>query len=135
MNLVLSAACDEVRERPDGKLDLIGVFNELHAPGFPAVQEHMTVVMVIEWDRGEAGEMRIAADLEHANGTKILTIEGTTDVETRPEDRTAAQTRLILPLERVVFPEPGPYTFTLRAGEREFRAIPLFLSQAETTGT
>ena len=129
MQLILAAACDEARERTDGKLDLVGVFNELNAPGFPAVQERMTVVFVIEWDRHESGDIEIRADLEHENGQKVLSIQGHTEVETRPAERAAAQTRLVLPLENVVFPTAGSYAFMLHAGGTSFRAFPLFLTQ------
>src|SRR5690606_12060583 len=63
MQLILALACDDARVRPDGKLDITGIFNELSAPGFPAAQERMTVVFVIQWDRHESGRMPLRADL------------------------------------------------------------------------
>jgi hypothetical protein len=37
MKLNLAVTCDTAVERADGRLDLQGVFNELTAPGFPAM--------------------------------------------------------------------------------------------------
>ena len=63
MRLILSLACDDAELRPDGKLDIQGVFNELNAPGFPAAQDRMTVVFVMEWERDVSGSVPFRADL------------------------------------------------------------------------
>lgn len=129
MELILACACDDARVRPDGKLDVGGIFNELHAPGFPAVQDRMTVVFVVEWDRGERGRIPLRADLVDEAGRAVLTIQGHTDVEPRGADRAPAQTRLVMPLEDVVFPGAGWYRFELRAGDEVRRAFSLFVGE------
>lgn len=116
MILKLSAVCEAARERPDGRFDLAGVFHELSAPGFPAMQDSMTAVFVMEWEADEAGRQPLRADLVHESGRRVLTIEGHTDVEARTDDRSPAQTRLIMPMKQVIFPEPGRYRFQLIAG-------------------
>ncbi|HLU25174.1 MAG TPA: hypothetical protein VKZ58_05665 [Longimicrobiales bacterium] len=134
MELILAVACDEASVRPDGKLDLIGIFNELNAPGFPAMQEEMTVVFVIEWPRHLSGRIPLRADLVDASGRKLLTIQGHTDVEPRGPDRAPAQTRLVMPLREVIFPAPGPYHFDLQAGDETRRALSLFVAKVERPG-
>jgi hypothetical protein len=134
MILRLSAVCEAARERPDGRLDLVGVFNELSAPGFPAVQERMTGVFLVEWEPGEAGRLPLRADLIDETGRKVLTIQGHTDVEQRAAGRAAAQTRLIMPLERVVFPIPGRYRFELIAGGNAVDACSFFVGQVDAPG-
>jgi hypothetical protein len=126
MNLTTAALCENARERTDGRLDLLGVFHELNAPGFPAVQERMTAVFVIEWDAEELGEQPLRADLLAPDGRKVLTIEGHTAVAAT-DPAVPPQTRLIMPLEKVVFPEPGVYTFELLAGSDVVRTCPLRL--------
>lgn len=132
MKLNLAIACDDALVRPDGKLDVVGIFNELAAPGFPAAQDRMTVVFVMEWEPHEAGRQPLRADLVDDAGTMILTIQGHTDVEARGPDRAPAQTRVIMPLERVIFPRSGRYTFRLRAGSADHDAFSLFVGQRET---
>ena len=97
MELILAVACEDARTRPDGRLDLVGVFDELSAPGFPARQDRMTVVFIMEWAPGQDGR--------------------------RP------RTRLVMPLERVVFPRPGEYRFRLTVAGETIPAFPLFLSE------
>jgi len=114
MELNLALVCEDVRERPDGRLDAIGVFHDLAAPGFPALQDRMTVLFIMEWSSDEAGSQVFRADLVDEAEQRVLTIEGETDVDVRSEK--AARTRVLLPLERVVFPHEGRYRFLLVAG-------------------
>ncbi|HSJ30260.1 MAG TPA: hypothetical protein VK933_02425 [Longimicrobiales bacterium] len=130
MILRLSAVCESARERPDGRLDLSGIFNDLSAPGFPAMQERMTVVFVVEWEADETGELPLRADMMDESGRKLLTIQGHTQVDARGADRSPPQTRLIMPLEKVVFPKPGRYRFELVAGGDAADACSFFVGQA-----
>lgn len=129
MNLILSLACEDANARPDGRLDVRGAFNELQAPGFPAAQERMTVVFVMEWTAAEQGRHEFVADLVDDDDQKVLTIEGHTDVEARTEGRAPPQTRLVMALERVVFPHPGRYRFLLRVGDRTVETFSIHLSE------
>jgi hypothetical protein len=126
MKVMTAALCEHARERPDGRLDLTGVLHLLHAPGFPAVQEHVTAVFVIAWAPDEAGPQPLRADLIGPQGRRILTIEGQTDVPAHTGGA-PPQTRLILPLEQVVFPEPGEYGFQLLAGSDVVPVCPLYV--------
>jgi len=129
MELILALACDSARVRPDGKVDVAGIFNELYAPGFPAAQARMSVLFVLEWSPAEHGHRDFAADLVDDENGKVLTIEGHTDVEPRPEGRAPALTRILLPLENVVFPHAGRYRFMLEVGGRTRPAFSLFVGE------
>jgi hypothetical protein len=133
MILRLAAVCESARERPDGRLDLTGIFNDLSAPGFPAMQERMTVVFVVEWEPDESGELPLRADMIDEGGRKLLTIQGHTDVEPRSTDRAPPQTRLIMPLEKVVFPKAGRYRFELLAGGDVADACSFFVGEVPAT--
>ncbi|HSJ24465.1 MAG TPA: hypothetical protein VK929_07360 [Longimicrobiales bacterium] len=126
----MAAVCEMARERPDGRIDLVGVFNELSAPGFPAMQDRMAAVFVVEWSADEAGRQPLRADMVDNGGRKILTIQGHTDVDAREDGRAPAQTRLIMPLEKVIFPAPGQYRFELLAGGDSVDACSFFVGQA-----
>ena len=130
MRLILSLACDDAELRPDGKLDIQGVFNELNAPGFPAAQDRMTVVFVMEWERDVSGSVPFRADLVDEDGQKMLTIQGHTEVHAAGAGAPAT-TRLVMPLERVVFPHPGAYRFLLSARGQEVEGIPMHVVEVE----
>lgn len=135
MNLIHTLACEDARARPDGRLDIRGAFNELRAPGFPAAQDRMTVVFVMEWDAGERGSHEFTADLVDDDGKKVLTIEGATDVEPHAgspaQGHAPPQTRLIMTLERVVFPHAGRYRFLLRIAGEERETFAVYVSEGD----
>lgn len=133
MILRLAAVCEGAHERPDGRLDLTGIFSDLSAPGFPALQERMTVVFVVEWEPDEAGELPLRADMIDDTGRKLLTIQGHTQVETRSAERSPPHTRLVIPLEKVVFPKPGRYRFELVAGGDAADACSFFVGHVPET--
>lgn len=129
MELLLSLACEDAQARPDGRLDITGVFDELSAPGFPAAQDRMTVVFVMEWGPDQEGRQEFTADLVAADDRKVLTIEGHTDVAPA-EGSARPKTQLIMPLERVVFPTEGEYRFILTVGETRTTAFTLVVSES-----
>ena len=129
MELILALACDQARERGDGKLDVLGIFNELNAPGFPAMQDQMTVVFVVEWAAGEEGRQPLRVDLVDERKQKVLTIQGHTEVTPYVEGRPPPQTRLVMPVERVIFPRPGRYTFELTAAGATRSAFSMFVGE------
>lgn len=108
-----------------------GVFNDLYAPGFPAKQDRMVLVLVVEWDRSDHGRYTFKVDLVGPGERPTLTIDGHTDVDDRPRDRPPARTRLIMPLEEIVFPEPGAYTFQLRVKGRTMTGPAIHLVRSE----
>jgi hypothetical protein len=130
MEVTLAAVCESGRERPDGKLDLVGIFNELRAPGFPAMQDRMTVVLAIAWSPPEVGRQPIRADLVDEDDQLILTIQGHTEVPSVPNEM-RPHTRLVMPLENVVFPHAGTYWLRLTAVGETHRTCSLFVGYAE----
>ncbi len=101
--------CTDAGAGADGKLSIHGIFNELHAPDFPALQDRIVLVGIIEWPRDLQGRIPFTVDLTDPEGMSIFLIEGHTDVEARPPPQAPAKTQLILPLENVMFPAPGHY--------------------------
>ncbi len=131
MQLLLGVICDDAKPNEQGKLDVHGIFNDLYAPGFPAQQEHMTLVLVVEWDREDEGRYRFRVDLLDPDGQAVLAVDGHTDVDRRPADRPPPRTRLVTPLDRVVFPRPGPYEFRVTMKGQAFRGPSLYLVESE----
>lgn len=131
MHIQLALVCDDAEMRPDGKMDVRGVFNDLAAPGFPAKQDRMVLVVTIEWESGDQGRIAFRVDLVGPDGQPSLTVDGHTEVEPRSAERPPPRTRLILPLEGVVFPRPGRYNFQIRVQGRKLRGPSLFLMEGE----
>ena len=131
MELALGLVCDEAHVDPEGKLDVRGAFHDLYAPGFPAKQDRMVLVLALEWDAGDHGRYQFTVDLVDPEGRPSLTVRGHSDVDAREEGRPPARTRLVMPLEEVVFPVPGRYRFQVKVKGRELEGPAVHLVRTD----
>ncbi|HEU4560905.1 MAG TPA: hypothetical protein VFS20_23845 [Longimicrobium sp.] len=127
MKILYALLCEDAHERHDGRLDVHGVFHQLYAPGFPAAQDRLTLAMAVEWEPAERGRIEFSVELVDPSRSPVLSINGHTDVSEQLPMQGPPQTRLVVPLENVMFPTEGTYAFELVvSGERQ-RLAPLHL--------
>lgn len=131
MDLQLAIFCDNASEAPDGKLDVHGIFHDLFAPGFPALQEEMVLVLVLDWDRTDRGHYELKAELVAPDGSVVLTVDGHSEVDARPAGGPPARTRIIMPVENAIFPKPGRYHLRVMVKGKRFRGPSLHLVEVE----
>jgi hypothetical protein len=63
----------------------------------------------------------------------VVTIQGHTEVELAPDNEVPPQTRIVLPLQNVVFQKPGRYHLRVLAGSETVDALPLYVRRLRTT--
>ena len=126
-----SAICDDARPTPEGKIDLHGVYSDLSAPGFPAKQDKLVLVLVLEWAPSDEGRYLFKADLEDDEGNISLTIEGETEVRAPAPGHPPSRSQLIMPMEGVVFPHAGQYTFRVKVKGQTLQGPGVFLIEAD----
>ncbi len=131
MELQLALFCDDAQETPDGKLDIQGVFHDLFAPGFPAMQEQMVLILVLDWGRNDKGQFNLKAELVAPDGSVVLTVDGHSDVSPVPDGAPPPRTRLVMPLEKAVFPKPGRYHLRVMVKGKRFKGPSLHLVEME----
>jgi hypothetical protein len=122
--------CKDAGTGPDGKLSIHGVFNELLAPDFPARQESIVLVGIVEWQRDLEGRIPFTVNLTDPEGMSIFSIEGHTDVEARPPSKAPAKTQLILPMKNVMFPAPGHYRVRININGTELAGPSMHLMRS-----
>jgi hypothetical protein len=127
MKVLYALLCEHAQERGDGRLDVHGVFHQLYAPAFPAQQDKMTLAVAVEWEAHERGKIEFSIELADPSGSPALSITGHTDVGEQQPFQGPPQTRLIMPLDGVVFPAEGSYAFEWVAGAERVRLAPLHL--------
>ena len=130
MKLRFAAVCEDARATPDGRLHVHGVYHDLSAPGFPARQDHLVLVLVLEWDRADHGRYLFKADLEDETGDVSLTVEGETEVHRPLPSSPPARSQLIMPIADVVFPRAGQYAFRVKVKGETLEGPSLYLLQA-----
>ena len=127
MRVLYALLCENATSREDGRLDADGVFHQLFAPGFPAKQDHMMLAVALEWNEGESGKTDFRIDLLDPSRTPAVTVSGHTEVTPTAPGEAPAQTRLVMPLEGIVFPDAGTYLFELHVGEDVRTLCPVHL--------
>jgi len=113
MHVLMMAFCEHAQLRPDGKLDIHGAFNDLAAPGFPAKQDEMVLVVAVEWDAGDGGRYQFKVELKGSAPKPSFTVNGETEVQPRGQGDRPGRTYLIMPLKDIVFPQAGAYQLEL----------------------
>ena len=127
MRVLYALICEDATSRFDGRTDVAGIFHQLYAPGFPAQQDRLVLASAIEWDEGEVGRYDFRIDLLDPSRAPVLTISGHTDVGAQASGEGPPQTRLVMPLQDVVFPVAGTFLFQLHVGETVVPLAPIHL--------
>ena len=123
--------CQDASAGPDGRLNIQGVFNDLYAPDFPARQDRLVLVGVIEWERDTQGRIPFKIDLTDPEGKSVFSIDGHTDVKSQPMNSAPARTHLVLPMEKVIFPVAGQYRVRLAVNDEEIFGPSIHLMQSD----
>lgn len=131
---IIALFCDDAGTDEHGKLNIRGVFNELLASDFPARQERLVLVVVVEWDRADHGRIPFRIDLFGPDDEPVFTVDGHTDVEHPSGSAVPAKTQLIMPLENVLFVRPGHYQVRVVLGEQAHGGPSLYLRKVEAAG-
>lgn len=127
MRVLYAALCESARERPDGRLDVHGVFHDLFAPGFPAEQSDVELLVVMEWTPDETGSQPFGIDVLDPTGSPVGTVNGETQVRLPAQAGLPPRTTLIARLDRMVFPQPGTYELVIDAAGERRPLLPLHL--------
>lgn len=102
-NLQFSVVCDDVRRENNGKFMLLGLFEAINSPKFPAT--HQTLFVANRWCKGE-GEF--IQKIRIVNSKDNSVIFQTNDQAFNIPDINAHHT-LISRFNSLVFPNPGKY--------------------------
>jgi hypothetical protein len=127
MRVLYALVAEDARLRHDGRLDVHGVHHELHAPGYPAMQERLMFAVALEWDATERGTIDVTIDLLDPDRSPVMTIAGHTEVDDAAAAHRPPRSVLVVPLEDVRFPRPGTYWFELKVGAHVEAVAPLHL--------
>ena len=123
--------CKHADTNEEGQLNMLGIFNELYAPGFPARQDLLVIAGIIEWDKQQEGKIPFEIHLTDEQGKSIFTIQGHSEVDPRSKNQPPAKTQLLMPIEKCVFPEAGCYRAECLVAGKNFSGPALYLMRTE----
>lgn len=132
MQLRIAALADYTNVTDNGKLNILGIFSQIHAAQVPAVHPQMQFVAQFAFEPMEAGDKSIRIVLQDADANELLTMEGHLNLQGSgsPDPLVVNQ---ILILQNVVFPQYGSYEFVIEVdGETLPAHVPVDILPAPT---
>lgn len=125
MQLRIAALADYTNITDNGKLNILGIFSQIHAANVPAVHPQMQFVVQFAFEPIETGEKTIRIVLQDEDGNELLAMQGNLNIP-KPPSPDPVVVNQILVLQNVTFPHFGNYEFVIEVdGEPIPTQIPL----------
>lgn len=124
---LVAALADYASVSDDGKLNIMGIFHEVSAPGLPFALPQIYLVFSLEAEPTEYGEERlIRVVLRHDNGdgSQVLGLQGPVRVP-QPKRPGRVVTNQLIGLSGVTLEHAGNHTFSIEVGEEEVANVRL----------
>ena len=120
MKILMMVTSDYAAVEPQtGKLNIIGVFNQINAQEFPTSHRRMYLVVKIG---GEISDSRnphkLSVALTDEDGVEMIAIEGGFEMPNSPPG-IPPECNMVLELNALVFQKPGEYRFYARVNDGE----------------
>jgi Family of unknown function (DUF6941) len=112
MQLRIAALADYTNITDNGKLNILGIFSQIHAVNVPATHPQMQFVVQFAFEPIETGDKAIRIALQDADGNELLAMEGTLNLP-HPATADPIVVNQIVVLQNVVFPHYGNYEFVI----------------------
>jgi len=115
----------------DGKLNIMGIFDVIHAPSFPAIYPQMRLVLRLQGSPAERGSLKsIEIKMLDADGKQLLQFATTLSIpEAAPLNPEFPQ---IIELQGIPFTHPGAYEFSILVNGEEKATVPFTVVPVET---
>ena len=129
MNVPLALLADAANISQEGKLNVLGAFDNINALSFPVVHPVMVLVIGLTASPAEYGHKRkCKIRLLDADANQLLAIEGDLEVN-QPSDLEAPRSVYIpFTLPPITFPHEGDYAFHILIGDDEKATVPFRLT-------
>jgi len=131
MKLLLFLAADYANITREGKLNVMGIFNDVYSYQFPARHSSMHLVAKLGAELGEYGQARdFTVKLLDADGNPIFDLSGQFQIPKGEQGR-KPEVNLILELKDIVFPTEGVYQFVLLVDRDHKGELSLYVNKLD----
>jgi hypothetical protein len=124
-------AADYANITGDGKVNVMGIFNDIFSFSFPARHSSMHLVGKLGAELGEYGQTRnFTVKLLDEDGNQIMDMSGQFEIPKGERGR-KPEVNLILELKDLIFPKPGIYQFVLLVEKDQKCELSLYVNEVE----
>lgn len=119
--------CDYANLEVSGKVNVLGIFNDINSVQFPVTQSQFFFVALIEGHRSESGQHQIKINFVDEDGKDVLpSMNAPFEITSNKPDST-----FILNLQGVVFSKPGAYSADIVVDNHHLRSVKLVLNKIQ----
>ena len=130
MDVSLAVCCDAANVSREGKLNLLGIFNSIHAAEFPCTHPHLALVLRVEARIGEEGVYPLEIQLVDEDGQQLFDINGQLSLQgAEPGRPMTAQT--IMDINNLQLPRSGTYAFEIFLAGHHTRSLAIHAFKSE----
>jgi len=131
MKPLLFLSADYANITGEGKLNVMGIFNNINALSFPARHSSMHLIAKLSPEMSEYGQKRsFTILLMDADANHIVEVSGEFEVP-KGQDGKKPEVNIMFELKDVVFVKPGRYVFVLLIDKDQKDEITLYVNQIE----
>jgi hypothetical protein len=126
MEIDLALLADAATVDASGKLNILGVFDRLTAPIFPAQHGRISLVLRFQASLQDAGRHKIQITFTDPGGNHVVGLNGEIQIGVgKHATESGVRVPQVLNLDGVVFPIAGRYTFDVKIDGEHHVSIPL----------
>jgi hypothetical protein len=134
MKVSLALLADAANVSREGKLNILGVFDRIHAKSFPVVHAQMKLVIRLEASPAEIGSKHnVEIKLLSENGEAVLGIKGQVELRGAPPGHPLRMDQVVS-MNNVRFKTPGHYEFAILIDNDQKATVPLVVSEIRGKG-
>ncbi|GBD99094.1 hypothetical protein BMS3Abin07_01126 [bacterium BMS3Abin07] len=129
INITLALMADYANVTREGKLNIMGIFENIHVQTFPATHPQMQLVMSLVADRRDCNkEHKLEIELLDADGNKVFSIGGQMRIPTPPAGQQARMNHIIQ-LNNLAFNKHGDHEFKIIVNGEVRKSVPLTVTK------
>ena len=126
MDVDLALLADAATIDGAGKLNILGIFDRLHTPTFPARHPRMVLILRFTAALNEMGRHDIEITLKDPGGVELMRVDGEMHLGPGPTAGAAGiRVPHVLNIDGLVIPKPGTYAFDVRVDGEHHVSLPL----------
>lgn len=135
MDVTVAVLADYANVSQDGKLNIMGIFQEINPPVLPFALPQMYLVLSFSAGPAEFNTTRnVRIPLLHSDGQEILAMEAEMQVPSARRPGSRVYMIETIGLAGVTFPRAGDYAFSILVGDDEKATVPLHVNEPSTGG-
>ncbi len=130
MDVTLAVLADYANVSQDGKLNIMGIFQEVNPSEIPFVLPQMYLVLSLTAGPAEVGLARnIRIPLLNSDGQEILSLHAQMRIPSSRRSGSRVLVNEAIGLAGLTFPQAGDYAFHILIGDDDKATVPLHVNE------